>query len=150
MEEMEQNTIEYGTTIEQEINAYIEECYSCDYENISYLLEKKYSFYYFHVVIKSGYYEGFTIDIENNFGVFYSDYIEKREAQKEVTLLKQFLIECAGLGLVSCCPSWCTSYSDYAGTINAINEAIKEIREEIRNTPTWNYYNNNIPCRKAV
>lgn len=136
---------EYGESVED----YMQRCYEDDYSNIEYEL-KKYNFYYFHVEIEPGYYEGFALDIENNFSVAFDNYIDKREAQKEVTLLKQLLIDCAGLGLVQCFPGWCTGYSDYKTTIKAINAAIKEIREEIRNTPTWFYYENNIPCRKTA
>ena len=31
-------------------------------------------------------------------------------------------------------------YSDYNGTISAIKEAVKEIREEVKQTPTWAQY----------
>ena len=37
-------------------------------ENDIETLLNEYNFYYFHVVIKPGYYEGFYIDIENNYG----------------------------------------------------------------------------------
>lgn len=114
-------------------------CYEDDYTNIKTALEK-YNFWYFHIVIKPGYYEGFTIDIENNFPVAYDSYIDKREAQKEITQLKAFLIECAGMGLVECFPGWCTGYSDYTETIKAINEAVKEMREEVKTIPTWAQY----------
>jgi len=140
--ESESDLHDYATEI-------IQDYYQDDYSNIEHIL-KKYNFYYFHVTIQYGYYEGFTLDIENNFSVAFDDYLEKREAQKEATLLKQCLIECAGCGLVECFPSWCTGYSDYKDTLKGINKAIKEIREEIKSTPTWLYYNANRSCRKAV
>lgn len=124
------------------INAVYEEisdCYECDRENINAIL-CKYSFYYFHVAIKAGYYEGFTLDIENNFGVCYDTYLDRFEAQKEVTKLKAFLIECAGCGLVSVGPGWVTTYGDYNSTLQDINKAIKQIRLEVKNIPTWNQY----------
>ena len=55
--------------------------------------------------------------------------------------IKQFLIDCAGLGLVQCSPGWCTGYNDYNGTIKAIKAAIKEMRDELRTIPTWAQYN---------
>lgn len=58
------------------------------YETIEYIL-KDYRFYYFHVAIKPGYYEGFYIDIEHNFSYCYDDYREKIDAQKEITLIKK-------------------------------------------------------------
>lgn len=110
------------------------------YEEITTILDK-YNFHYFHITIKSGYYEGFYIDIENNFSICFDDYTEKKEAQKEITQLKHFLNECANNGLVQYFPGWCTSYGDYASTKKAINEAIKTMREEVNSTPTWMQYN---------
>lgn len=121
----------------------LEDCRRYDmeesYEEIKSILEK-YSFYFYHVVIKLGYYEGFTVDIENNFGCFYDNYTEKQEAQKEITQLKAFLLECAGAGLVAVFPGWCTGYKSTPETIQLINEAIKEIRNEAKHTPTYKNY----------
>lgn len=139
MEEMQNNVDEYGGTIESEIYSYIQECYECDLMNVETTL-KKYDFYYFHVVIKYGYYEGFSIDIENNFPMCFDTWEDKRLAQKEITRLKEFLIECAGMGLVACSPGWCTGYSDYKGTLLRIALAVREMREEVRNVPTWSRY----------
>lgn len=140
MEEIKNMVDEYGGTIEDAINSYISDCYEADYTNIEFEL-KKHNFYYFHIVIKPGYYEGFTIDIESNFPIAFDGWEDKREAQKEITEIKQFLIDCAGDGLVECFPGWCTGYSNYDSTIKAINEAIKEMREEVKATPTWLQYN---------
>lgn len=73
------------------------------YEEIEAILNK-YIFNYFHVVIVSGYYEGFSIDIENNFQVFYDNCEEKKEALKEATQIKKFLLECIEAGLCVCHP----------------------------------------------
>ncbi len=102
---------------------------------------EKHSFYYYHIAIKPGYYEGFYIDIENNFPVALDSWQDRRDANKEITEIKQFLIACAGLGLVECSPGWCTGYSDYNGTITAITAAVKEMRDELRTIPTWTQYN---------
>lgn len=140
MEEVEAEISEYGGTVENAIDSYIESCYESDYENISYELEK-HNFYYFHIAIKPGYYEGFTLDIENNFPVALDSWEDRREAMKEITEIKQFLIDCAGLGLVACFPGWCTGYRDYNGTLEAIREAVKEMRSELKTVPTWTQYN---------
>ena len=63
MEELQNECNEYGGTLENALQDYIQSCYESDYSNIETELTK-HSFYYFHVVIKPGYYEGFTIDIE--------------------------------------------------------------------------------------
>lgn len=139
MDEIKEDVKEYGGAIEQSIDDYIDRTYEDDRANIEYIL-KKYDFYYYHVVIKPGYYEGFTIDIENNFKLYHDSYIDKRDAQKEITQIKKMLIECAGCGLVEVSPGWCTGYSNYKDTLKAINEAIKEMRNECSNTPTWNVF----------
>ena len=143
LEEVKREVEEYGGTVEEAIYSYIDGCYEADYDNISGEMEK-HSFYYYHITIKPGYYEGFTLDIENNFGIAYDTWEDKRAAQKEITEIKAFLMECAGMGLVKCSPGWCTGYSDYAGTIKAIKAAIKEMRAEARSIPTWGQYERSI------
>ncbi len=140
MEEMRKQAEEYGETVDESINEYINDCYECDYSNIQSELEK-HSFYYYRITIKPGYYEGFTLDIENNFPVAFDSWEDKRVVQKEITEIKAFLIACAGMGFVSCSPGWCTGYSDYKCTLQAIKAAIKEMREEARTIPTWLQYN---------
>lgn len=130
---------EYGGTLEDCIYDEIQSSYEADESIVSCILEK-YSFYYYHVIIKPGYSEGFTIDIENNFSVAYDSWKDKREAQKELTQLKKCLLECAGVGLVKCCPGWCTAYYNYEETCKAINETIKKMREEVKHIPTTAQY----------
>lgn len=139
MDEIRAEVEEYGGTIEDAIRDYIEGCNEDDYTNIQEELAK-HSFYYFHITIKSGYYDGFYLDIESNNGIAFDSWQDKREAQKEITEIKQFLIACAGMGLREVWPGWCTKYNNYSHTINAINEAVKEMRAEVRTTPTWIQY----------
>lgn len=140
MEELQAAVDECGETLESALDSYINDCYECDYENIKCELEK-HCFHYYHITIKPGYYEGFTLDIENNYPVALDSWEDRRGANKEITEIKQFLIDCAGLGLVKCSPGWCTGYSDYNGTIQAIKEAVKEMRNELKTVPTWTQYN---------
>lgn len=135
-----ENNLDFDSLdIYQEAEGYITECYKCDYENIK-TIRDKYSLYYYHIVIREGYYDGFYLDIEDNFGICYDNYQDKREAQKEVTEIKEMLTEMAGCGLVQVYPGWCTGYEDYNGTIKGIKEAVKEMRADIRSTPTWRQY----------
>ena len=143
MEELQQEVDEYGGTVDAALDSYINECYSCDYDNIKTELEKHY-FYYYHITIKPGYYDGFALDIENNFPVALDSWEDRRDANKEITEIKQFLIDCAGLGLVACYPGWHTGYSDYNGTIQAIKAAIKAMRDELKTVPTWAQYNREV------
>lgn len=139
MKEIREQCAEYGGTIENAIDEYIEELYNSDYANAETIIEK-YRPYYFHVSINHGYYEGLYIDIENNFGVFLDDYTERAEMQKEITQIKHLLTELAGVGFVACFPGWVTGYSDYKGTLAGINDAIKEMRNETKTIPTYKQY----------
>lgn len=98
----------------------------------------RYNFYYFHVSVEPGYYEGFHIDIEHNFSYFYDDYSEKRAALKEITQIKKFLLECINdFECVAVYPGWCTGYADYKTTLKELDAAIEEMRATVKNTPTW-------------
>lgn len=110
------------------------------WDEIAAILEN-YGFWYFHVTLKSGYYEGFYIDLENNFPCFFDNWEEKRDAQKEITKIKRFLLDCTAAGLVQYFPGWCTGYSTAKETRAAINAAIKEMRREVQETPTYRQYN---------
>ena len=105
MEEAREQVREYGGTLESVIDDYISGCYEADFENIETELNK-HNFQYYHIAIKPGYYEGFTLDIENNFPVAFDGWEDRKEANKEITEIKGFLIACAGLGLVQCSPGW--------------------------------------------
>lgn len=128
----------------EEINSY----YESDSDNFSACLDKYGTayggFYYFHIALKPGYYEGLYIDIENNFPVAFDDWREKQDVQKELTKIRAFLRELAGLGFVECSPGWCTTYYDYKDTLKAIDAAVKAMRADVRATPTWSKYNADI------
>ena len=106
------------------------------YEQVKSRLEDEY-FYYWDVKIKPGYYEGFSIDIENNFPLVFNNYEEKREALTEISRLKNFLLEC--LLDFECCavfPGWCTTYHNLKDSKKLLNKAVKEMRAEVKRTPT--------------
>lgn len=139
MDQIRQEVDEYGGNVDEAIDTYIADCYETDYANIEEEL-KKHSFWYFHIDIKPGYYEGFTLDIERNFPVAYDSWEDKRDAQKEITEIRRLLLDCAGDGLVKCSPGWCTGYSNYAETVEAIDDAVREMRDDVKATPTWMQY----------
>ena len=137
--EIEADAEAYGITPEVAAQQLADDYNEADYNDAAEIFGK-YDFRYYHIELKPGYYDGFYFDIENNYGIAYDCWQDKREAQKEITQIKQMLYELAGVGVVACSPGWCTGYSDYAGTIQKINEAIKEMREEAKATPTDLYY----------
>ena len=137
---MEETRAEYGQAIDDEyIWQIIQDYYNDDRINAESIIEK-YDFHYYHVAIKSGYYEGLYLDIENNYPIAYNDYTDKPEAQKELTQLKHCLIELAGIGFCEVYPGWCTTYKDYTTTIKSIISTIKSMRYEVRSIPTWRQY----------
>jgi len=113
----------------------ISEDYNCDYENAKTALNK-YDFNLFTISIEPGYYEGFYINIKLDVWYF-DDYTEKMKAQKEVTKIRAFLEEAAGMGFVECSPGWCTTFYDYNATMDGIADAIKEMRLDVKDTPTY-------------
>lgn len=108
-----------------------------EFDEIAALLKNEF-FYYFNITLKPGYYDGFTINIENNFGYCFNDYSEKKEALKELTRIKNFLIYIVdNFNVCEVWPGWCTSYQEYHTTIIDIKAAIKEMKSEIKTTPTY-------------
>lgn len=108
------------------------------HEDATYILNN-YDFNFLEVSFAPGYYEGFSIDINFDY-LYFTNYEEKNDALKEATQLKKFLLEALGLGLVACSPGWCTTYYDYDTSKKLINEAIKQLKEDIKNTPTSKTY----------
>ena len=113
-----------------------------DFNEVSYIYDDvknildDYSFYYYHVDIKEGYYSGLYLDIESNFYI-YDSYLDKLDAQKELTQLKKFLHRCVDNGLVAYTPGWCTGYYNLKESKDLINKAIAEERKNIKDRPTW-------------
>lgn len=116
-------------------DSYMEDIYGAAENELN-----KYDFYYYNVTLKSGYYEGFYLNIENNFDLYYDNWEDKKEALKEITQLKKFLIALANLGMVSCHPGWCTAYLNHSETLENIKETIKAMKDEVKYIPTWTQY----------
>ena len=130
------NEEELSDKTDSELYDLIHEYYEDDWANVESVLNKQ-SFYYFHVEIEAGYYEGFSVQIENNMAVCYDNYEEKKEALLEVKAIKSFLLEIADLGMRACYPGWHTTYDDRNETIKAIKKAAAEMRKEVMLTPCW-------------
>lgn len=143
LEEMISNGFDADDISEDDYSEYVSQLIG-DYEIEDFLeIEaelKKHSFCYYHVCLKHGYYDGFTVDIEFNYKVAFDGWEDKPEAQKEITEIKQFLLTCANMGLRACAPWWATTFYSYEETVAMISAAVKEMRQEVRNTPTWRQY----------
>lgn len=110
------------------------------YDQIKYRLKQE-RFYYFHVTLDPGYYEGYSINIEFNYSICFDDWMDKQTAQKEITKIKAFLLECINeFECVAVYPGWCTGYADYNKTLKELAAAIREMRETVKQTPTYNQY----------
>jgi hypothetical protein len=130
-------TLGYNTNnIDYDDDFYYEDI-NYEFDEIAALLKNEY-FYYFHITLKPGYYEGFSIDIEYNFSYALDNYGEKLQALKEITRIKNFLLYIVdNFNINVVYPGWCTSYGDYKKTISEINDAIKNMRESVKQTPTY-------------
>lgn len=107
--------------------------YDCDYDNAEAITDK-YNYYYFDAVLEYGYYEGFMLNIELKYNCF-EDEEERAEAMEEIQNIKKMLVELSGVGMVVCFPSWYTTYYNYEQTQQKIDEAIKEMTEEVKTLP---------------
>lgn len=117
----------------------IHDYYDDDCYNAKGVLED-YRFHYFDIEIDYGYYEGFSINIDYNYkGDNFSDIEEKREAKEETDKVKECLVNLAGIGLRACYPFWYTEYEDYDATLAKINEAVEEMKEDVRMTDICRY-----------
>ena len=120
---------------------YNEEFYNDDiqweFDEIEKLIKEQ-CFYYFNISLKPGYYEGFSIDIEYNFSYSLDDYNDKLQALKEITRIKKFLVYVVNNFEVCVVhPGWCTAYLNFKDSLSEINNAIKEMRTEVKQTPTY-------------
>lgn len=113
-----------------------------DYDECKRILDK-YEFEHFKVQLKSGYYEGFYLELEYYDYVFVDNSYEKNEMIKEATKIKKLLIELAEYGLVACHPGWCTSYLNTQDTFKEIQKAIKTMKEDIKKIPTYKIFKRN-------
>lgn len=94
----------------------------------------KYNLYYFELIIKYGYYNGFYLELnDNNTKWIYQDTKEKAEAIKELTQIKKILLELVKNGCCwGCYPSQIYNKLDTAETIKQIKAIIKELKAEVK------------------
>lgn len=130
-EMIEEGIIEFNNV---EIDEFNYECISVLYEDCEYILNK-YDFNYYNIKLESGYYEGFYLSIDFNYNYF-NDFIEKQQAQKELTQVKKCFLELINCGLVSYHAWWCSSYYSKEETISMLNEFVKTERKRIADTLT--------------
>ena len=133
------NTDIFTTEIDEDFDEFESDFIINDYyEEITNIIAK-YTFEYINVEIKSGYYEGFYIDFDIDY-CFFDNYKEKMQVLKEITKLKNFLLECLENNMYVCFPSWCTTYIDYEESKKEIIKAMKEFKEDIKKMPTYKTY----------
>lgn len=100
------------------------------YDEVFWLLEE-YDFYFLILRLKEGYYTGFYLDLELCLDEI-SCYLDKLDAQKELTQLKELLIKCIDIGLVKYSPGYCTGYYSAEESKKAVKEVIKRLRKVIK------------------
>ena len=89
----------------------------------------------YKVSVKPGYYEGFSVYIENYLPEYFYCWEEKKEAYQEITTLAKWLLECIDCGLVQCWPGWCTAYASKEYSYKGLLSAIKEMKKDLRKIP---------------
>lgn len=110
-------------------------------DEVTYFIESGDTPDHYKVSLESGYYEGFYLNIENDIPWVFDDSEEKREYQKDITVLKEFLLKLINeYGLVVVYPGWCTGYADNKESVKEINEFIKNLRQEVKSVDTWRVY----------
>lgn len=94
---------------------------------------------HFSVSVRCGYYDGTWVDIDPIYehDGYLDDYKAKREATKEATQVGKILRKFVRLGLRQVFPGWCTGVSSKPDTLSALQDAIKDIKDDIRTCPTW-------------
>lgn len=108
-----------------------------DAENVRYYIDK-HNAHYIPVKIEYGYYDGFSLLLDPDFD--FTDESDRADAMAEADALRDVLRDCAGCGLVSCRPGWCTAYDDYNGTLKAIDAAIENMKKDIAAAETFEQY----------
>lgn len=94
---------------------------------------------YFRVGLEYGYYEGFYIELYSQLENI-NHYLDRQDANKEVTAIGKFLTACANIGLVKYSPWWCTTYFSRNETMKAIRDAVKAMRQAVHDQPTFRQY----------
>ncbi len=131
------NPDDFRDDFDDDGGAYCDDFINDLYDEIESILKGE-NFYYFNVRIRPGYYEGFSIDIEYNFGYCLDGWQDRRQALKEITGIYKFLLKCINdFWLVACSPGWGTAYYTPLESVERLKQAIKEMRQAVLNTPTW-------------
>ena len=130
--------LEDNNEVFEAINEQMSADYDCDYENAETIINN-YNFSFFDVSLECGYYEGFSLKIAAKYECV-EDEEERAEALEEVRNINKMLLELSGVGMVACCPSWCTTYYSYKETQQKIDEATKEMAEEVKALPLEDEY----------
>lgn len=128
-EELEDNDIYYD----------VDDTIYSQFEELEYIVGK-YNFDYFDVKLKSGYYDGFYLEIKDNEYVYFDNMQEREDVLKEVSALKKLLLELIDNGLLVCYPWWVTKWLNDVESIKEVNKAIAIIRKDIRKIPTYRTY----------
>ena len=128
-EELEDNDIYYD----------VDDTIYSQFEELEYIVGK-YNFDYFDVKLKSGYYDGFYLEIKDNEYVYFDDMKEREDVLKEISVLKKLLLELIDNGLLVCYPWWVTKWLNDVESIKEVNKAIATIRKDIRKIPTYRTY----------
>ena len=131
-------TINYGTSkivtlgynVDDEDEIIIQDLYD---EAVN--IVNKYSFYWFKAEIKSGYYEGFYLDLDKDYYDEDDNNLDNEEINEildEIKELEKMLMELIDEGCMNVCyPHWCTGWKNYADSKIKVVEAMNKIKEKL-------------------
>ena len=88
------------------------------------------------VKIESGYYEGFYINITDEY-LYFDDEEDREEARQELENVFSFLNGAVDKGLCVVHPSWATSYLDYMQSKEELEEAYQAALIECSEKPDY-------------
>lgn len=95
-------------------------------------------FSFWRVTLEPGYYEGFSVNIEQELPDCFNDSDEAFDARMDVEIMRDLLTALADdVGLVACYPGWCTSYADKNETQEMINAALARMAADVEDTPVY-------------
>lgn len=91
------------------------------------------------VKIESGYYEGFYINITDEY-LYFDDEEDREEAREQLTAIFDFLNKTVDNGLCVVYPGWVTSYLNYEDSKKALETAYNQAIVECNEKPDYEKY----------
>lgn len=93
----------------------------------------------YNVKIESGYYEGFYINITDEY-LYFDDETDREEAREQITAIFDFLYKAVDEGLCVVYPGWVTKCLNYEDSKKALEEAFNQALADCDKKPDYEKY----------